>query len=411
MTPDNHSIQSLPDHYQLFLTYYRDTAGRQFARDRYYAITRASLSLAGPYWYLYTLIATLADFRTRIADLAWRSRTLHRWRCKRQINRILSGLLSAGYISWHGRRQYSIVGRVERREAARLRPINAFVLTAGNRGKNGLYARFLVSLAWTRLPWSRWTWQKVQKTLKIDNGAAQQLFKAFQEIRETTTRRKLRKAVFWSLVPRWYLYRIHHGPVIYDPRPAARGKIGPRAESRELPVSHGDPGPAKIADICRSGNVPAHQGSGSLLWLACDRLTSTAQGRNGGGSPARIRGSWPAQTTHRTRNQARRHFDRDLADRAARLYRNRARSAAGAPAAHMEVRNLDPAGSDRNANRTAYSVNPRASGSPSHDDPPAGSLFEQLIAGLPAGVRSRFERDRATQIIRHQARTKDGYEG
>jgi len=396
------SIPQHRAHVQGFAGYYR-RCFRQATRDRYYAVARSALSLPGSHWYLYSLIAVLANFTTRIADLAYRSRVLRSWRSKRQINRILGDLVQRGYICQHGRKLYSLTGRTQRRDNARLRPINAHILLAASDESTGLYARFLVSLAWNRLPWCRWTWRTVQKTLKIDTGTAQQLYQAFQAIRDETTRKTLRKVVFWSVRPEWYLYRDLAGGVIYDPRSASRGQIAPRA-------GPGGSGPMSIAEICRSGNVPPQGGSVSLLWVVGESsLASTAgTGRNGGGRPA--------QETRRQR-------DRDLAATAARRIRpacspatRHARIAAGTAAnidrATPGVYRIGPAGPDPNVapkREIATATNPPGSGSPPREDLPAGSLFDQLVAGLPADVRQRFEKDPATRSIRSLARIQRGY--
>lgn len=359
------SLDSIPlsiPHDQAFPAFYRDQIRRR-RTEYYHAASLNAITLRGSSFWLYAGVAILANFGTRIADMKYKARVMRGSRTRRQIQRNLAGLVSRGYLRKHSPMHYSLTGRVERRENARLRPINPGILHAATNPDTALYARFLMAIAASGRKWERYTWRYVQELLHCDTGTAQALYRGFEVVRamgKGGTLQAARRAVFWSQRPEWYRYREHGGGrVLMDPRPGGAG----------------------LLQGGRSGNVPP--GDRPLMGIVGGVLTSSA---TGGG--AELGGKPP--------DKRRRRCDQRLA--ALVLSRARSKRRRGRLTA---IDSGDVAASKATA--------PACAGPMENETIPAGSVFESLIAGLPPSVRDRFETEPATMAERARRRIKQGY--
>jgi len=354
------SIPSLPAIEQKYPAFHAGMIKRRHPRPIYHAFSLNAIGLNNSEYAVYSMIAVLANFGTRIADMKYASRRLRGWRTKKQIGRILGGLVRKGYIVRHAPRRYSLTGRVERRQGARLRPIHPEILHAAANPETAFYARFMMSIAACRKKWNRVTWRDLRRFMHCDTGTAQALFRAFQAVRGFDRgggRQDARRAVFASTRPEWYRYVVHGSRrVIMDPRPAARGTVP--ARSQNVP-----PGVCRIGEYARLCLTSRPGGPGPDL----------------GGRPARKQG---------------RQSDLELAGRVARRAADRRRT-----------RSMDAIRRDPRPARTAAAVRPHME----RDNIPAGSVFESLIAGLPEGIRQKFEQMPAVRAERKRRRIQQGY--
>lgn len=360
------SIPRSPDHSQAFPQFYRDMLRRP-QHHYYHAASLHAVALNNSQFAVYAMVAIVSNFGTRIADIRQRVRYVRGWRSKRQIARILASLVSRGYLVRHAPMHYSLTGRTERRDNARLRPLRPALLHAAALPETALYARFMLAIAATRKRWDRWTWRDVRQAMRCDTGTAQGLYAALQAVRAMRwggTIQAARRAVFASERPEWYRYREHAGGrVLMDPRPGAVAL---------LTGGSGPPGRR------RSENV--HPGVWPIGCIAKAVLTSRADGPDLGGRPARKRG---------------RRLDREVAAKVlSRARRRRRRSSLDT------VRDQGAATTANSGARRA----PRREG-----DRSVGSVFESLIAGLPPAVRTRFETMPAVVAERRRRRLGLGY--
>lgn len=376
-----HIIPPSHPHDQGFPDFYRDQVGRRPA-DYYHAASLNAIALRGVAFSLYAGVAILANFGTRIADMKYKARVMRGHRCRRQIGRALAGLVARGYLRKHSQMHYSLTGRVERRDNARLRPVRPALLHAALNPDTALYARFMLAIAATRRKWDRWTWRHVQSALHCDTGTAQALYRGFQTVRAMRkggTLQAAKRAVFACERPEWYRYREHDGGrVLFDPRPGAAGLLQ-GGGSENVP-----PGDRRIGVHVR------------------EALTSRAwPGPELGGKPP---------------GQNRRQCDQRVAAlvlRQVRAKRRRGRLTAidsdDVPATRATA---PPCGGHmENETLTAGSVGEGASGlRPAWErTPPSGSMFEQLIAGMPAASRAKLERDPRVVAERRRRRLDQGY--
>lgn len=359
------SIPRHQPHDQAFPEFYRDICRRP-RRTFYHAASLNAIGLNNSQFAVYSMIAVLANFGSRVADLKYKARVIRGWRTKKQIGRILAALVCKGYVVRHDTRRYSLTGRVERRNNARLRPLNAGILHAAANPDTALYARFMVAIAASRKKWDRLTWRDVQRLMHCNTGTAQALYRGLQAVRafdKGGSRGAARRAVFWSKRPEWYRYREHNGGrVLMDPRPGAAGLLQrpPGGRSQNVPA-----GPCPIGSITRG------------------ILTSRA-GRAGpdvGGKPARKQG---------------RRLDQSVAALVLRQDRRRRRGRLAAISAG------DVAATRATARPCGRHME--------NGTIPAGSVYEQLIAGLPEKVKQSFERQPAVIAERRRRRLDMGYQ-
>lgn len=335
----------------------------------YHAGSLHAVALNNSQFAVYAMVAIVSNFATRIADIRQRVRYVRGWRSKRQIGRILASLVARGYLVRHAPMHYSLTGRTERRDNARLRPLRPALLHAAALPETALYARFMLAIAATRKRWDRWTWRDVRRSLHCDTGTAQALYRAFQAVRAMSkggTIQAARRAVFASERPEWYRYREHGGGrVLMDPRPGAVALLS---------GGNGPPGRR------RSENVhPAVCPIGSIAKAV---LTSRADGAGPDfcGRPAGKRG---------------RRLDQSVAAKVLSRARRRHRRST-----------LDTMG-DQGAATTATSGAHRA---PVFEgDRSVGSVYESLIAGLPPAVRAKFEAMPSVIAERRRRRIEKGY--
>lgn len=341
---------------------------RQHRRPIYYAASLNAVRLNNSEFTLYSMIATLANFGTRIADLKYASRRIRGWRTRKQIGRILAALVRKGYIVKHGPRLYSLTGRVERRDNARLRPLHPWILHAGSNPATAFYCRVLVAIAASRKKWHRLTWRDIRRMVRCDTGTAQALYRALETIRSLPHgggRAAARRAVFASRRPEWYRYVVHGAAprrVLMDPRPGGVGLLhGPPGSGADLQMSHR--GIGRIGEHVR----------------LCLASRAGDAGPDLDGRPARKQG---------------RQCDQSVAARVLLRIRQRRHS-----------RKLDAIPTAPRPATTAPAQGPDME----RDNIPAGSVYESLIAGLPEGIRQRFESSPAVRAERQRRRLQQGY--
>jgi len=404
------SIPHLQDHAQQFPAYVRDQVTRRAANTPYYhAASLHATRLTNSQFLLYSQVAILANFGDRIADLQQRAVVLRSWRTKRQINRTLNQLVQRSYLVQHGPKQYSLRGRVQRADNARLRPLRPGLLHSATDSTTALYARFMLALAASRLPWCRWTWRTVRKALACDTRAAQQLYAGLQALRGAYNRSQLRRVVFWSDRPQWQLYVTKGGQVKADPRPGSRHML--QLATAAIAAARGSGGSDYVPP--RGGPLMALVGA-QLKALTCTPGLRPS-GADWGGRGQACPGGTPPWTTaalaqcdqvtlRLARHQAaKREYDQLSAiARGARQGRRRVKPAPWR--AHMEG-NQDRAAGDE-------PTPGQATGLPAEDQQnqlPPGGVFEALIAGMPPAARQRMNRDPAVARIRAQRRLQRGY--
>lgn len=211
--------------------FFARTVARASSKRGYYAaIHRQAIQLRSVPFLVYSQIARAADFRTRMCNIRRLVWPWRRIRTHRQVNRILADL-SRCLLDRHDRLTYSLRGRTYKLSEARLRPVRFHVLAEAQDAPRALLVRFLLFLAWSRVPWSWLRVGSIQKGLHVDRNVAHQLYRWLRGPGRRYTRAQVRRAVFWSTSPRLRLYR----PDRNDPR-------GFHAQTRPAPLE-------------RSGNV------------------------------------------------------------------------------------------------------------------------------------------------------------
>jgi hypothetical protein len=231
-------------------TFFRVALRRAAAGRHYGGLSRLSLALPSPAFLLYVTIAHLANFKTRIADLAWRRRMLRSWRSPRQQRRILASL-QPRFIESYGRQRYGIRGRTTYLRGAAIRPIRAGLLHLVTDDRSALLTRWILWLAWWRGPWTDIRLQTVRDGLRIDRGTAAVLYKWLRRCGLQRGKAALRRAVFWSTRPMWQYWRAvraRTGSLFlprkrlqsYHTEDRAYGKTGPPGRGPGPPRSESD---------------------------------------------------------------------------------------------------------------------------------------------------------------------------
>ena len=185
--------------------YFQSLVAQQHGRRTYAAVSYLSLALPSPAFVLYSVVSVLANFKTRIANLYYRRGMLRAWRSGRQIRRLLASLEDR-FLVRYGRGRYSIRGRTEYLQGARMRPVNMHVLARVHDERTALYTRFVLFLAWDRHGWGKMCVEDVQRALRIRRGTAAALLEWVKTIGAQIGRKAVRRLVFFCRKPDWWTW-------------------------------------------------------------------------------------------------------------------------------------------------------------------------------------------------------------
>lgn len=167
---------------------------RKFERFKYARIARSDLRLNPACFFIFSRIQSLANFRTRIADLARQKRLARYFRSKRTINRILR-YLSVRHVLRHGRDLF------QTRQDRKARPINLHLLYFVHSPATALYVQFIIYLAFNRGSLEHVTTDQIQASLGIDRTVANGLAAWLRANVSRISKRTLRGLVFRSTRP------------------------------------------------------------------------------------------------------------------------------------------------------------------------------------------------------------------
>lgn len=228
----------------------------------YYALVqKRAIGLRSAAFMVYAQVCKAANFRTGIADLRHLRWKLRRWRSKRQINRILAQLCPT-LLRKLGPYTYKPSRGAPRGHKRTRCPVRFWVLSHAQDPTTALITRFLLFLAWQRIPLSWVRPANIANALQCDRTTAHALWRWWRdEGQHRYTRQQLRETVFYSRVSHLRRY-------IVDARDP-RGKF------------------AQVRPPARSGNDPPKRSQYIESLKEClEKLTgSGGQPPAGGGRP------------------------------------------------------------------------------------------------------------------------------
>jgi len=201
----------------------------------YYALVqKRAIGLRSAAFMVYAQVCKAANFRTGIADLRYLRWKLRRWRSKRQINRILAQLCPT-LLRKLGPYSYKPSRGAPRGHKRTRCPVRFWVLSHAQDPTTALITRFLLFLAWQRIPLSWIRPANIANALQCDRTTAHALWRWWQDIgQHRYTKEQIRRCVFYSRVSHLRRYI----PDRSDPRgryaqcrPAARSGNDPPKRS------------------------------------------------------------------------------------------------------------------------------------------------------------------------------------
>lgn len=166
---------------------------RKFSRERYARIRRQDLLLNPFSFFMFCRFAFLANYRTRVANIAREKRQARAYRSKRTVNRTVSALAASGRIRALTRGT-CFVARMGR-------PINVHVLHLAMDPLHALCVQFLLFLAFWRGDLTEVRTSSIQAALGVDRGLALHLGRWLRSRQSSLVRRKIRNAVFYCKTP------------------------------------------------------------------------------------------------------------------------------------------------------------------------------------------------------------------
>lgn len=242
----NSNIQSLLRACQSCLD--RAQRGR-YVTDQYARISRADLQLGRTRFYVFAVVAYLANFHTKICDFARQRRYLRNVRSKSALNRQIAQLA-------RGPSRVHAIGRHRYRVAndRRARPICMGLLYLCTDPEWATAVRLILLIAFHRGALRSITVMDIQRGLRIDRNAACAMHRWLISKADTIDVGRLRRNVFYSRRPAWWLY-------VRRPGLAPRGQVIRRSDFAPGPALPGTRVLSDRSNRYRPGGRPVAESS------------------------------------------------------------------------------------------------------------------------------------------------------
>ena len=168
----------------------------------YTRISRRDFCTLSPTLFLvYSLVRSLANFRTKVVDFSRQARYLRSQYHKKTISRNLIRLERRGLVARVARRSYRLY------HDRRGRPINLSFVYLVTDPESALLARFVLLLAFWRGSWRELTTRRIREVLGIDYHSAVALGAALRAREGSLSKRTIRAVVFYSRRPNYWQCR------------------------------------------------------------------------------------------------------------------------------------------------------------------------------------------------------------